>query len=282
VEDGGNPRGDVMRAAAAILRGAVIGAILLGVWLAARPRPVTARQIRQQLFAEVQPIALKNCTLQRVGSRGDGGYLMCAELFGNVQSAYSYGIAGDDNWGCEVSRRFGVKVHQYDCFNPTRPECPGARPEFHDECIGGRAETIDARPFDTLANQIRKNGDAGKTLVVKMDVEGAELESLMDTSDQLLETFDQLAIELHSADQRYLDLVRKLKRTFYVAHLHYNNSRCSTQWKPFPTPVYEVLFVNKRLGSPDPDKPTPTLPNPLDAQNDLFRPDCQTPVPSGP
>ena len=261
----------------AILRGLVIAAILLGVWALLRPRPLTARQIRQQLFAEVQPIALKNCTLKRIGSRGDGGYLMCANLLGKVQSAYSYGIAGDDNWGCEISRSTGVPVHQYDCFDTTRPACPGGQPVFHEECVGGRTETVESRFFDTVANQIAKNGDTGKTLVVKMDVEGAELDSLMILPDSTLDTFDQLAIELHAADRRNLDLVRKLKRTFHVVHLHYNNSRCTTQWKPFPSPVYEVSFVNKRIGVPNPAV-TPVLPHVLDTRNDTFRPDCQAPV----
>ena len=133
-----------------------------------------------------------------------------------------------------------------------------------------------------MTNQIGKHGDAGKTLIVKMDVEGAELESLLATSDQVLGTFDQLVMELHRADRQFLDLVRKLKRTFHVVHLHYNNSVCSSMWKPFPSPVYEVTFVNRRIGVPDPDKPAPTLPNVLDAQNNLFRADCQTPLEVGP
>jgi hypothetical protein len=278
---GGSGR-DVKGIAAAILRGVVIAGILIGAWMLLRPAPLTARQVRQQLFTELQPIALKNCTLERFGSKHDGGYLMCAELLGNVRAAYSYGIAGDDNWGCSISRRFSVPVHQYDCFDNTRPPCPGGRPEFHDECVGGRTETLESRFYDTVPNQIRKNGDAGKTLVVKMDVEGAELASLLATPDSILDTFDQLVMELHRADREYLELVRKLKRTFHVVHLHYNNSVCTTQWKPFPSPVYEVSFVNRRIGVPDPSLPPPVLPHPLDAQNNLFRPDCQTPVPIGP
>ena len=59
-------------------------------------------------------------------------------------------------------------------------------------------------------------------------------------------------MEIHGADKRYLNLVRKLKRTFHVVHLHYNNNGCSTQWKPLPSAAYEVLFVNKRIGSSRP------------------------------
>jgi hypothetical protein len=250
-------------------------------WLL-RPRPLTAREIRQELLGEIQPIALENCTLERIGSRADGGYLMCSNLLGKIQSAYSYGIAGDDNWGCQISQRFGVTVHQYDCFDTTRPPCPGGRPAFHAECVGPKTETIDGRAFDSVANQIAKNGDAGKTLVMKMDVEGAEVDSLMATSDDLLDRIDQLAIEIHGADRRFMDLVKKLKRTFYVAHLHFNNSRCSTEWKPFPSNVYEMLFVNKRIGMPARRAPKPVLPNPLDVPNSPYRQDCQTPIPLEP
>lgn len=239
-------------------------------------------RIRTELAVELQPVTLSNCTLARIGASNDGGYLMCANLLEKVQSAYSYGIAGDDNWGCSVSTRFNVPVHQYDCFDPTRPPCPTGRPTFHDECIGPKTETVESRFFDTLTKQIEKNEDTGKMLVMKMDVEGAELESLMTTSDDVLNRIDQLAIELHAPDRPNLDLVRRLKRFFHVAHLHFNNSRCGNRWKPFPSQVYEVLFVNKRVGVVAANKPRPTLPHSLDAQNTLFRPDCQALLPVGP
>lgn len=261
--------------AVGIAAGVIAAVVVIAAWPLFQPKPPTARAIRQELLNEVLPVTLKNCTLERFGSAYDGGYLMCANLLGGIQSSYSYGIAGDDNWGCEVSRRFHVPVHQYDCFDPTRPPCPGGQPQFHDECVGGKTETIESRFFDTVANQITRNGDAGKTLVVKMDVEGAELESLTILPDELLDKIDQLVIELHAADERYLKLVKKLKRTFVPVHLHFNNSRCTTQFKPFPSPVYEVSFVNRRLAIVDPGAPRPVLPRALDAQNTSFHVDCQ-------
>lgn len=238
----------------------------------------TARQQRQQLLDEVWPIVLSNCSLQRFGSANDGGYLMCGNLLGNIQSAYSYGIGPTDDWGCDVSARHGVTVHQYDCFNPPKANCPNRRSVFHDECIGPKTEVIESRVFDTLTNQIAKNGDASRALVVKIDVEGAELESLLATSDQILGRIDQLAMEIHGTDRRFLDLVRKLKRTFYPVHIHFNNQACSVRYKPFPSTAYQVLFVNKRLGVPDPAQPRPAIPNPLDAPDYALGRDCQAPL----
>jgi hypothetical protein len=236
---------------------------------------LTAREIRQQLLRELQPIALRNCTLERIGSPHDGGYLMCGNLLDGIQSAYSYGIGPADDWGCDVSRRREVAVHQYDCFDPRQPECPGGRALFHNECLAPVTTAVESRAFDTFTRQISKNGDMGKTLVVKMDVEGAELDALLATEDRVLSRIDQLAVEFHGANERYLELTRKLKRTFRVGHLHFNNQSCAFRYSPFPSWAYQVLFVNKRIAVPDPSAPPPTLPHPLDAPDFAIGRDCQ-------
>jgi hypothetical protein len=244
---------------------------------AARQGP-TAREVRSQLLRELEPIALENCTLTRVGSANDGGYLMCGNLLESIESAYSYGIGPRDDWGCEISSSHHVPVHQYDCFSPPESACDSGRSVFHDECVGDRTETRDSRPFDTLPRQILRNGDAGKALVMKIDVEGAELPSLLATPDRVLGRIDQLAMEIHGADRRYLTLVRKLKRTFHLVHLHFNNQACSVRYRPFPAWAYQVLLVNKRIGVPDRTGKRPILPHPLDARDYALGRDCQEPA----
>ena len=233
------------------------------------------RQIRQALLEELRPVSLKNCTLKRFGSRYDGGYLMCENLIDGLEAAYSYGVGPNDEWGCEVSARYRVPVHQYDCFDPARPVCETGHFVFHDECIGNRRAIIESRFFDTLANQISGNGDSGKRLIVKIDVEGAEWDALMATSDAVLGRIDQLAMELHgSHDRRFLRAVQKLKRTFYVVNLHFNNYSCSAETAPFPSRAYQVLMVNKRIGVLDMAAGTPAA-SALNAPDDPQMPDCQ-------
>lgn len=244
----------------------------LGV--AAKHSRPTARQTRQRLLAELRPVALSNCRLERFGGVNDGGYLMCGNLLGNVRSAYSYGIGPRDDWGCQVSGTYKVPVHQYDCFDPGRPECPNGRATFHDECIGSKTETVDGRVFDTFTGQVTRNRDAGKTLVMKIDVEGAEL-ALMGTSDAMLNRIDQLAMEIHGTDRDFLQLIRKLKRTFHLVHLHFNNQACGVRYAPLPAWAYQVLFVNKRIGIVDRSAPSPYLPHPLDAPDYDLGGDCQ-------
>ena len=239
-----------------------------------------AQRARDVLFAQLKPVKLLNCELARFGEPHDGGYLVCANLLGDVGAAYSYGISGYDGWGCEVSTRLKVPVHQYDCFNTTQPSCPGGQPVFHAECIAGSASTDpDGRLFDSLQSQIARNGDADKHLIVKMDVEGAEWTSILETPDEVLARVDQFVFEFHGVardTERYLQVMDKLKRHFEVVHLHFNNNSCVAGAAPFPAWAYEVTYVNKRLAKVDPAG-TVTLPNALDAPNTLFVPDCQTP-----
>jgi hypothetical protein len=135
---------------------------------APRSRPQTARA---ELFAEIQPVHVTNCELLRFGEAHDGGYPLCRNLLRRVKAGYSYGISGYDGWGCSVSRRLHIRVHQYDCFELREPSCPGGDTVFHGECIGTTRETQDDRPFDTMANQFKRNGDAVTPLVMKIDVE---------------------------------------------------------------------------------------------------------------
>jgi len=230
--------------------------------------------VRQRLIDLLQPVSLANCQLERFGEAHDGGYLMCANLLSEVQGAYSYGISGYDKWGYDTATKAGVRLHQYDCFDTRQPACPSADTVFHAECVAGVTKTEDGRPFDTMMNHLRRNGDSGKRLAMKMDVEGAEWESLLDAPDAVLESIDQLAIEFHFVhEERFVPVVERLKRFFHVAHLHFNNVSCLDGIEPFPTWAYEVLFVSKRIGEVDAERRV-TLPHPLDALNNPRLPDC--------
>jgi hypothetical protein len=169
-----------------------------------------------------------------------------------------------------------VPVHQYDCFNPARPTCQGGIFVFHHECIGPRAEDRESRVFDTLANQIRRNGHAGGRLVIKIDVEGAEWDALAAAPDELLASIPQLAMELHGFDDpQVLAVLRKLHRHFYLVNLHFNNWSCTATAAPFPAWAYQVLWVNKRIGEIDPSVPIPAPMHSLNAPDAPNQPDCQ-------
>lgn len=232
---------------------------------------------RAALVDELQTVTLSNCELARVGGPHDGGYLMCANLLTGLQSAYSYGIGGEDSWGCAISRAHRVPVHQYDCFDPTTVECPGADFRLNAECVGPRTETVDGRPFDTLARHLTRNGDIGRRMVVKMDVEGAEWETILATPDDVLASIDQMPMELHGVDEAHvLAGLRKLKAHFHLVSLHFNNQTCTAAARPLPATAYQVLLVNKRIGVPGPPPPGSATAESLLLPDHARKPDCQT------
>ena len=58
---------------------------------------------------------------------------------------------------------------------------------FHEECVGDTTTRTEGREFDTIENQLAKNGDRSKRIVLKIDVEGAEWESFLSTPAEVLE-----------------------------------------------------------------------------------------------
>src|SRR5262249_24461299 len=131
-----------LAAAAAVLTGEIVHSA------------AAKRKLREAILAELHPVVLKNCTLKRFGSANDGGYLMCENLIEPLDAGYSYGVGTNDVWGCEVSRRYHVPVHEYDCLDPARPTCKGGKFVFHNECVGNRSGYRHSHFFDTLEKQI--------------------------------------------------------------------------------------------------------------------------------
>jgi hypothetical protein len=264
-------------AAAIIVMAAVLSVIIVFRRTASPPadaprsRAATSRGV---LFAEIQPVRITDCDLQRFGEPHDGGYPLCANLLGRVKAGYSYGISGYDGWGCDVSRRLRIRVHEYDCFDLREPSCPGGQTVFHGECIGTARATQDGRPFDTLSSQFARNGDAATPLVMKIDVEGAEWDAFLLAPDSALSQIDQLDVEFHHVDDpKYVETIRRLKQFFHIVHVHYNNFSCDGSLAPFPSWAFEVLLVNKRIAMSD-GLPAPVA-SAVDAPNNATAADCQ-------
>ena len=238
------------------------------------PEDVARR--RAELAEELKPVTLSNCEGLRVGSANDGGYAMCGNLLAGIKTAYSYGIGGNDDWGCQISTTHKVPVHQYDCFTPTSAPCRGGRMHLNVECVGPKTESKDGRNFDTLVKQIARNGDTGKKMVVKMDIEGAEWQTIVTAPDSLFDSIVQMPMELHGVDApEVLEGLRKLKRHFYLVAVHFNNYDCSDKYAPFPNFAYQVLLVNKKVGVAGPPKPgLPTIESAL-APDNPKAPECQ-------
>jgi hypothetical protein len=113
-----------------------------------------------------------------------------------------------------------------------------------------------------------------------MDIEGAEWDSLLATSGELLASIPQITMEMHGYhDPKILEVIRKLKRNFYLVNLHFNNWSCTSKAAPLPAWAYQTHWVNKRIGVPDPAVPVPAPMSPLNAPDSPTWPDCQLRTP---
>jgi hypothetical protein len=58
-----------------------------------------------------------------------------------------------------------------------------------------------------------------------MDVETSEWKSLAATPDSTLALIDQMDVEFHELDDpTYIDVIEKLKKTFHIVNVHFNNN----------------------------------------------------------
>jgi hypothetical protein len=128
----------------------------------------------------------------------------------------------------------------------------------------------------------------GVPAFIKIDVEGAEWDSLLDTPDAVLDQIDQIPMELHLphspflraavVNERHLQVIKKLKQKFFVVNLHFNNASCTRFSAPLPALAFQVLLVNKRVGVLDQAAPTPAPMSALNAPDLRGQPDCQPPT----
>jgi hypothetical protein len=171
----------------------------------------------------------------RLGEQNDGGYLTCMDHNASNPSlaAFSLGVEHHDQWSEDVVTILGAKkVLQYDCTIQTPPAaCP--RCNFHRKCIRG-ASQIAANDDSswTLQEAIENAGfkdAADDSLIMKMDIEGSEWDTLKEFPKKDLQKFKQIAIEYHDLNaehdhDKYVLAQTNLKNNGFVpVHIHGNN-----------------------------------------------------------
>lgn len=239
--------------------------------------PTNMRDVHT-LISTLRPL---DCGIEliRIGGPGDGGYLIPDDLVG-LQYCFSPGVSGTSDFEDHLAT-LNIKSFLAD-YSVDSP--PISRPEFtFDKKFLG---ATDHEPFFTLASWKDKylQGYSGD-LLLQMDIEGSEYQVLLSTTDQLLAQFRILVIEFHFLDRLFdqfcFDILSscftKILDSFYVVHIHPNNSRGSVRKGDIEVPrVMEFTFINKRrVGC---TKPQTVFPHRLDMPNiparDLVLPLC--------
>lgn len=223
--------------------------------------------------------------LIRVGPSGDGGYLIPDDL-DDIGYCLSPGVSDQSGFERDLADR-GITSLLAD-FSVEAPVIDHPHLIFDKKYVGALTDdmtmTLDDWKRSRLPNETRD-------LVLQMDIEGAEYETLLNASSELLSQFRIMVVEFHMLDALWSSAFfrvaaatfRRLAQTHRVVHLHPNNCCGAVTRDNLVIPrVMEFTYLrNDRFTS------TPAaaqdFPHPLDSDNisgaSLSLPACWTSLP---
>lgn len=234
----------------------------------------------EKLFGLAKLIQPQLCTheLIRLGANSDGGYLVPNDL-SNLRSCFSPGVDDIASFEQDIYT-LGIGSHLADYSVNQIPSGTSAL-SFTKKFLG--ANSYDQ--FITLEDWVNSlEPDAGDdSLLLQMDIEGSEYETLLSCPKYILSKFRIMVIEFHQieswAQSDYFKIVdsvfKKLLDTHYVVHNHPNNAMGIVDLNGFHAPrVFELTFIKKTrtkvIGKA-------ILPHKLDCPNVNYLPDIQLP-----
>jgi Methyltransferase FkbM domain len=199
-------------------------------------------------------IPYKCSSLKRYGGDYDGGYIFKSDLVKDTKYVYSYGVGPNDGYITfdKEMASLGKDVYLYDASvsDPWWQE-----PHFH-----FTPEYVNSQ---NILNHIKQNGHTNETnMVLKMDIEGNEFETLINCDESLFSHFNQIGIEIHDVLNSHVEpyyvinaqnphlrwlnkinLFDRLNKHYKLVHIHGNN--CSMVKRDGMADVLELTYVRK-------------------------------------
>lgn len=246
------------------LKYAFVSACLnLGVAVAIR----TSITAVQDLLARLHPVQTEH-PLIRLGSTGDGGYLVPDDLEG-LTACFSPGVDDRASFESSLIKR-GIPCFLADASVKTAP-IQGENIHFIPKFLG----VVNDDRTITLDDWVKANAPETGDLILQMDIEGAEWAVLLNTSRETLQRFRIIVIELHDLerlmDKHAFTIIAatfdRLLQDFHVVHNHPNNYGRTVKCGSLTIPrVLEMTFLRKdRVATTSYAK---SFPHALDQDND--------------
>jgi hypothetical protein len=231
------------------------------------PTRVTEETLVRALIRKLHPI---NCSKQliRIGPKGDGGYLVPDDLEG-ITACFSPGVSDIAGFELDCAER-GMEVYMADA-SVQRPPIDHPRFNFSRKFLGALTQG----DFISLEDWVHTaTGGSGSDLLLQMDIEGYEYETILGAPKALLQRFRIVVIEFHYLEYLFSDTTftfyartfEKLLSTHTCVHIHPNNFCQPMMVKDFALlQMAEFTFLrNDRVS--DASFAT-TFPHPLDQDN---------------
>ncbi len=210
--------------------------------------------------------------LIRVGPNKDGGYIIPNDL-NNIQACFSPGvddISEFELWCFNKGMEIYLADKSVDTVNLDSSKCKYHFTKKHIGCTNNEE-------FITLDKWVNSNiSKEHSELLLQMDIEDGEYESLINISDVLMKRFRILVIEFHSLQKlwnpdffHFAEIVfNKILQTHSCVHIHPNNYQRIYSKNGVKIPkVMEFTFLRKdRITSSSYEN---IFPNKLDFNNSI-------------
>ncbi len=208
----------------------------------------------RDLIHKLRPVRDREFNLVRFGPSGDGGYLIPHDLDG-IEACFSPGV-------CDVSgfekqcADLGMRVFMAD-KSVDRPAETHELFHFTKKYVGALSND-DFFTMDEWVNSSLPNSTSD--LLLQMDIEGAEYETILRMSDQLMGRCRMIIIEFHLLDQLWdcnffrlaAPVFEKILKNHSCVHIHPNNCSDVIKKEGLEIPqMMEFTFLRKdRLENP--------------------------------
>lgn len=232
----------------------------------------TSRADLQKLL-ELFKVYDTNHELIRLGSSGDGGYLIPNDLIGIVANI-CLGVASDSNFESDLSG-LNIKSIMAD-GSILSPAIDNVDFEFYPVFIGPKISTNYMALEDFISEKSPTDGD----LMLSMDIEGDENFVIIETTRKTLSRFRIITIEFHNLDllcfkyyyKQFYAVIRKILDDFEMVHIHPNTYGPTINYMKIDIPpVLEITFLRKdRITFKNAIK---SLPHKLDEKNAAWMPE---------
>lgn len=206
--------------------------------------------------------------LVRMGSAADGGYLVPDDLQG-IKACFSPGVDTFATFETDLLKR-GIGSHLADYSVDKVPDGLQAL-SFIKKFVG--SNTADHHvALEDWVNQFEPNAQNNE-LLLQMDVEGAEYETLLACPASILAKFRVMVIEFHTVEgwghSDFLNIVEatftKLLRSHFIVHSHPNNAMGLVDMNGLIAPrIFELTLLSRGRSVPGTLAATP---HPLDFPN---------------
>lgn len=212
--------------------------------------------------------------LIRLGSAGDGGYLIPNDLK-HIKYCYSPGVSNNSDFELDLYKQYNINSFLCDFSVDSPPvECEGI--QFLKKNLSSYSDDVNT----TLSDWVLSNKQ-DYDMILQIDIESSEYDVLIETDTSLIKQFRILIIEFHQFNLlfdrfgfRVIDSVfNKLSKDFFIVHIHPNTLANGVRFKDLEIPsAIEYTFLRKdRIKSTTFNN---TFPHKFDHNKDYKLPKC--------